>query len=75
MTTSLPATAESGWLYLNLNAAPAGQVPGLAAPDAAQAWVTVLHRVYQGPTGGRYDVGFRAIRLDSARTPSNRVIF
>ena len=75
VTTSLPATAESGWLYLNLNAAPAGQVPGLAAPDAAQAWVTVLHRVYQGPTGGRYDVGFRAIRLDSARTPSNRVIF
>jgi hypothetical protein len=50
-------------------------VPGLTTPEAAQAWVTVLHRVYQGPTGGRYDVGFRAIRLDSARTPSNRVLF
>ena len=70
-TGTLPVTAESGWLYLNLNTQPVGQVAGLTTADAAQAWVTVLHRVYQGPTGGRYDAGFRAIRLDSARNPIN----
>lgn len=68
-SNALPVTPESGWLYLNLNTPVTGQVAGLAKPDAAQAWVTVLHRVYQGPTGGRYDVGSRAVRLDSARTP------
>ena len=68
-SSALPVTKSSGWLHLNLNTTVTGQVPGLSDPAVAQAWVSVLHRVYQGPTGGRYDIGFRAIRLDSARTP------
>ena len=71
---ALPVTPASGWLHLNLNTQPAAQVTGLSDAFAAQAWVTVLHRVYQGPTGGRYDAGFRAIRLDSARKPNTGTI-
>ena len=71
---ALPVTKESGWLYLDLNVAPAGQVPGLSTPLAAQAWVSVLHRVHQGPTGGRYDAGVHAIRFDSARAPNPSVV-
>jgi hypothetical protein len=41
---------------------------------ASQAWVSILQRVQQGPNGGRYDVGFRAIRLDSAENPSHSTI-
>lgn len=65
---TLPVSFDSGWLYLNLNTtvtAAGGNQPADSA--AAQAWVTVLHRVVQGPHGGRYDIGFRAVRLDSAR--------
>ena len=64
-SAALPLTTSSGWLYLNLNT---------TNVDANQAWVTVLHRVQQGPNGGRYDVGYRAVRLDSARNPSHLVI-
>jgi hypothetical protein len=73
-TLSFPLTTSSGWLYLNLNTSVAGAAPGLADPAAAQAWVTVLQRVQQGPNGGRYDVGYRAIRMDSGRAPSHMVI-
>jgi hypothetical protein len=69
-STALPTTAFAGWLYLNLNTTGGSPNP----PEdtaAAQAWVTVLQRVQQGPNGGRYDVGFRAIRLDSAATASH----
>lgn len=69
-SSTLPVSLESGWMRLDLNTTSVGQVPGLSTPGAAQAWVTVLQRVYQGPTGGRYDVGFRAIRLDSASQPN-----
>jgi hypothetical protein len=68
-----PLTAYSGWLYLNLNTTVLG-VPTTTDPAAAQAWVTVVHRVQQGPNGGRYDVGFRAIRLDNALNPSHVLI-
>jgi hypothetical protein len=71
--TNFPITFSSGWLYLNLNTL----VPGQLANEnlvAAQAWVTVLHRVLQGPNGGRYEAGFRAIRLDSARQTDNVII-
>jgi hypothetical protein len=70
--TTFPLTTFSGLLHLNLNTF----VTGTGAPDdvnAAQAWVTVLHRVQQGPNGGRYDVGSRAVRLDSARDASHYV--
>jgi hypothetical protein len=69
----LPTTAFAGWLYLNLNTA-GGAVNPPEDPAAAQAWVTVLQRVQQGPNGGRYDVGFRAVRLDSAASASHLVI-
>ncbi len=68
-SSALPVTPESGWLFLNLNTPVAGQVPNLVNPARAQAWVTILHRVHQGPTGGRYDIGLRAVRLDSAHDP------
>ena len=68
-SNALPVTPESGWMYLNLNTTATNQVVGLTDPAIAQAWVTVLHRVYQGPTGGRYDAGLRAIRIDTARAP------
>jgi hypothetical protein len=70
---NFPLTTASGWLYLNLSTTVPG-VSGLTDLAAAQAWVTVLHRVQQGPNGGRYDVGYRAIRLDSARTASHLTI-
>jgi hypothetical protein len=67
-------TASTGWLFLNLNTVVAGGGVGLADPTTAQAWVTVLNRVQQGPNGGRYDVGYRATRMDSARAPSHVVL-
>jgi hypothetical protein len=70
---NLPTTFSSGFLYLNLNTVvPTQQFNEDLA--AAQAWVTVLHHVLQGPNGGRYEAGFRAIRLDSARQTDNVVI-
>jgi hypothetical protein len=72
-SAALPTTAFSGWLYLNLNT-PGGSPNPPEDPLAAQAWVTVLQRVQQGPNGGRYDVGFRAVRLDSAASASHLVI-
>jgi hypothetical protein len=67
-SASLPVTMASGWLFLNLNTtvAAAGANPP-EDPAAAQAWVTVLQRVQQGDNGGRYDVGHRAMRYDSAQ--------
>jgi len=51
-----------GWLYLNLNTtvATAGSNPP-EDPAAAQAWVTVEMKA-----GGRFSVGYDAIKLDSA---------
>jgi hypothetical protein len=71
-TTALPTSFASGWLFLNLNTfvAAAGANPP-EDPAATQAWVTVLQRVRQGPNGGRYEVGYRALRLDSARSASH----
>jgi hypothetical protein len=72
---SFPLTAGSGFLYLNLNTTvPAAGTNPPEDPAAAQAWVSVLQRVQQGPNGGRYDVGYRAIRLDSAQQASHAVI-
>jgi hypothetical protein len=65
-STAFPLTTSSGWLYLNLNTNVGAGVIGLNDLGAAQAWVTVLNRVQQGPNGGRYDVGYRATRFDSA---------
>jgi hypothetical protein len=73
-SSAFPLTTASGWLYLNLNTVVPGGGSGLTDPTAAQAWVTVLNRVQQGPNGGRYDVGFRAIRMDSARSASHVVL-
>jgi hypothetical protein len=73
-TSAFPLTAYSGWLFLNLNTTVAGSPNPSEDPAAAQAWVTILQRVQQGPNGGRYDVGFRAIRLDSAETASHATI-
>lgn len=74
-TSALPTTFYSGWVFLNLNQTnvQAGANPP-SDPAASQAWVTVLHRVLQGPNGGRYEVGFRATRLDSARAASHLII-
>jgi hypothetical protein len=68
--STFPLTTSSGWLFLNLNTAVTGQADGLSNPAAAQAWVTVLNRVQQGPNGGRYDSAYRAVRLESARSVS-----
>lgn len=73
-STAFPLTTSSGWLYLNLNTVVPSAVSGLTDPAAAQAWVTVLNRVQQGPNGGRYDVAYRAIRLDSARSASHVIL-
>jgi hypothetical protein len=71
---AFPLTAYSGWIYLNLNT-PIASSPNPPEDTAAtQAWVTILQRVQQGPNGGRYDVGFRAVRLDSAEQASHVVI-
>jgi len=72
---AFPLTAYSGWLFLNLNTTIAGNPNPSEDTAAAQAWVTILQRVQQGPNGGRYDVGFRALRLDSAETASHATIF
>jgi hypothetical protein len=72
-SSAFPLTTSSGWLFLNLNTAVAGQTAGLTDPTVAQAWVTVLNRVQQGPNGGRYDAAYRAVRLDSARSISPHV--
>jgi hypothetical protein len=72
--SAFPLTTASGWLFLNLNTTVAGQASGLTDPMAAQNWVTVLNRVQQGPNGGRYDVGYRAVRMDSARNASHNTI-
>ena len=73
-STNLPVTTASGWMYLNLNTTVAGVVNPAEDPASSQAWVSILQRVQQGPNGGRYDVGFRAIRLDSAENPSHSTI-
>ncbi len=73
-SASLPTTAFAGWLYLNLNTNVTGSPNPPEDPAPDQAWVTVLQRVQQGPNGGRYDVGFRAIRLDSAASASHFII-
>lgn len=72
-STAFPVTAASGWAYLNLNTWVISGPPGLSDPAAAQAWVSVLQRVQQGPNGGRYDVGFHAVRLDTARQASHQI--
>lgn len=74
-SSALPVTAFSGWLFLDLNTTVTGSPNPPEDPAAAQAWVTVLQRVQQGPNGGRYDVGFRAIRLDSAATANHVPLF
>lgn len=73
--SEIPISFESGWLFLNLNTPVAGQEPGLTDPVAAQAWVSVLHRVQQGPNGGGYTTGFRqATLLDSARHARHLIV-
>ena len=75
-SAGIPLTIRSGWLFLNLNTAVTGV--GSNPPEdplATQAWVTVVQRVLQGANGGRYDVGFRAIRFDTARIASHVTIF
>jgi len=74
-SSALPVTSASGWLFLNLNTTVPSSPNPPEDPAAAQAWVTILQRVQQGPNGGRYDVGFRAIRLDSAESASHFTIF
>ncbi len=75
-SADLPVTFSSGFVLLNLNTVVLGGLgPPLLDPSAAQAWVTVLQRALQGPNGGRYEAGFRAIRLDSARNPDTSFIF
>jgi hypothetical protein len=73
-SSAFPLTASSGWLFLNLNTTVPGQQVGLVDPAAAQAWVTVLNRVQQGPNGGRYDVAYRAVRIESASNTSHTTI-
>jgi hypothetical protein len=73
-SAAFPLTAYSGFLFLDLNTTVSGSPNPPEDPAAAQAWVTILQRVQQGPNGGRYDVGFRAIRLDSAETASHVTI-
>jgi hypothetical protein len=72
--STFPLTTSSGFLFLNLNTVVPGSGLGLTDPTAAQAWVTVLNRVQQGPNGGRYDVAYRAVRMDSARSASHVVL-
>jgi hypothetical protein len=74
VSPTLPLTIPAGWLYLNLNTTVAGSSDPPEDAAASQAWVTVVHRVLVSPNGGRYDAGFRAIRLDSARAASHDVI-
>jgi hypothetical protein len=70
-SSDLPVTFYSGMVHLNLNTNVLGGLgPPLLDPSTSQSWVTVLQRALQGPNGGRYEAGFRAIRLDSARNPN-----
>jgi hypothetical protein len=71
LSAELPVPFISGWLYLNLNTtvAPAGANPP-EDPLAAQSWVVSLT---QGAFG-RYAVGNRATRLDSAKGASHMII-
>lgn len=73
-SAAFPLTTSAGWLFLNLNTVVPGAGGGLTDSAAAQAWVTVLNRVQQGPNGGRYDVAYRATRLDSARDARHVVL-
>jgi hypothetical protein len=59
-----PVAFDSGFLHLNLNTTviPAGDVPP-TDPAAAQAWITTFMSVFKS---GHYDVGYRAVRLDTA---------
>ncbi len=65
--TSLPVPYAFGWLYLDLNTAvgEAGANPR-EDPMAAQAWVSAVMT-----TDGRFSVGYDAVHLDSACTPSH----
>jgi hypothetical protein len=75
-SADLPVTFYSGFVHLNLNTFVIGALgPPLLDPSTTQAWVTVVQRALQGPNGGRYEAGFRAIRLDSARNPDTTIIF
>ncbi len=66
---ALPTPFDFGWIYMNMNTmvAPAGANPP-ENPLAAQAWVSAL------TTSGRYTVGARATRLDSAKDASMFII-
>jgi len=57
----LPVPYMFGWLYLNLNTTIAGNPNPPEDPAAAQAWVEVSMNAE-----GRYEVGYSAIKLDSA---------
>ena len=59
--TSLPVPFAFGWLYLDLNTTIAGNPNPPEDPAADQNWVEVQMRAE-----GRYEVGFSAIKLDSA---------
>jgi hypothetical protein len=75
-SADLPVTFASGMIHLNLNTfVVAGPGPPLVDPSTSQSWITVLQRALQGPNGGRYEAGFRAIRLDSARNPDLSFFF
>jgi len=52
-------TAQSGWIFLNLNTTVAGQAPGLAQA-VAQAWVAMT-----STDEGRFAFGYDAIQLDT----------
>lgn len=58
---ALPVPFASGWAYLNLNTTvTAAGVNPPEDPAAAQAWVSVVTR------GGRFGVGYDAMRYDNA---------
>ena len=67
-TPTLPTMFSSGWMYLNLNTVVVSSFNPPEDPAAAQAWVTTLLDVRRS---GRYAVGFRGIRLDSAKTATH----
>ncbi len=73
-STALPVTSPNGWIFLNLNTTVPGPSVPPADPLAAQAFVTILERVQQGPNGGRYNVGYRATRLDSAESAMHFIL-
>ena len=58
--------SQSGWMYLNLNATLAGVSYPAANPAIMQAWVTTSM-----DSGGRFSVGYDAIKLDSGCQPHN----